>query len=320
MSAHMPEHAVDQAPAGRTRALAWALGLNGLFLVVEFVGGVVFGSLALLADAGHLVADVVSLGIAVAGVVLLSRPTGRRHSFGFARAEVLAAQASALLLAGGGAWVIVEAVSRVSDRIVHPVNAQGLMAVALVGLVVNVASALVVHRAEGESLNMRAAVVHLATDAVGSVAALIAGALIWAFGWTWADSLASVIVAALMLWSGGRLLAQTTHILMEGTPTGIDAESVRTAVRGVPDVVDVHHLHLWNLASDVSACSAHVVLAGRPTLLQAQQTADLVRAELADRFGLIHVTLELEDLNSIQASLAGATYPQKWATKEQPFT
>ena len=107
---------------------------------------------------------------------------------------------------------------------------------------------------------------------------------------------------------------------MDGTPTCIDAESVRTAVRGVPDVVDVHHLHLWNLASDVSACSAHVVLAGRPTLLQAQQTADLVRAELADRFGLIHVTLELEDLNSIQASLAGATYPQKSATKEQPFT
>ena len=320
MSAHMSEHAVDQAPPGRTRALVWALGLNGLFLVVEFTGGIVFGSLALLADAGHMVADVLGLGIGVAGVVLLSRPTGRRHSFGFARAEVLAAQASALLLAGGGAWVIVEAVTRVSDRIVHPVNAQGLMAVALVGLVVNVASALVVHRAEGESLNMRAAVVHLATDAVGSVAALIAGALIWAFGWTWADSLASVIVAALMLWSGGRLLAQTTHILMEGTPTGIDAESLRTAVRGVPDVVDVHHLHLWNLASDVSACSAHVVLAGRPTLLQAQQTADLVRAELADRFGLIHVTLELEDLNSIQASLAGATYPQKSATKEQPFT
>jgi cobalt-zinc-cadmium efflux system protein len=306
----MPEHTVDQAPAGRTSALAWALGLNAVFLVVEFIGGIVFGSLALLADAGHLVADVVSLGIAVAGVVLLSRPTGRRHSFGFARAEVLAAQAGALLLAGGGVWVIVEALSRVSDPVVHPVNAQGLMAVALVGLVVNVASALVVHRAEGESLNMRAAVVHLATDAVGSVAALIAGVLIWAFGWIWADSLASAIVAVLMLWSGGHLLAQTTHILMEGTPTGIDAESVRTAVRGVPEVVDVHHLHLWNLASDVSACSAHVVLAGGPTLLQAQQIAELVRAELADRFGLVHVTLELEDLNSIQPSLADATYPR----------
>jgi cobalt-zinc-cadmium efflux system protein len=320
MSAHMPEHAVDRAPAGRTRALAWALGLNGLFLVVEFVGGVVFGSLALLADAGHLVADVVSLGIAVAGVVLLSRPTGRRHSFGFARAEVLAAQASALLLAGGGVWVIVEALSRVSDPVVHPVNAQGLMAVALVGLVVNVASALVVHRAEGESLNMRAAVVHLATDAVGSVAALIAGVLIWVFGWAWADSLASVIVAALMLWSGGRLLAQTTHILMEGTPTGIDAESVRTVILEGPEVVDVHHLHLWNLASDVSACSAHVVLDGRPTLFQAQQTADLVRAELADRFGLIHVTLELEDEESGEPYLASGTPSQTSETKEQLFT
>jgi cobalt-zinc-cadmium efflux system protein len=316
MSVHMPEHAVGQAPAGRTGALAWALGLNGLFLVVEFIGGIVFGSLALLADAGHLVADVVSLGIAVAGVVLLSRPTGRRHSFGFARAEVLAAQASALLLTGGGVWVVVEAVSRVGDPAAHPVNAGGLIVVALVGLVVNVVSALVVHRAEGQSLNMRAAVVHLATDAVGSVAALIAGVLIWAFGWTWADSFASMIVAVLMLWSGGRLLAQTTHILMEGTPTGVDADEVRTAIQAVPEVVDVHHLHLWNLASDVSACSAHVVLAGRPMLFQAQQAAELVKAELADRFGLIHVTLELEDLSSIQPPLVAATSPQNTATKE----
>ena len=303
MSAHMSEHAVDQAPPGRTRALAWALGLNGLFLVVEFTGGIVFGSLALLADAGHMVADVLGLGIGVAGVVLLSRPAGRRHSYGFARAEVLAAQASALLLGAGGVWVIVEAVSRVADPIVHPVDAVGLMTVALIGLVVNVVSAVMVHHAEGESLNMRAAEVHLATDALGSVAALIAGALIWAFGWLWADSLASVVIAALMLWAGGRLLTQTTHILMEGTPAGLDADQVCAAVRTVPDVVDVHHLHLWNLASDVSACSAHVVLAGRPTLVQAQQVAALVRVELADRFGLTHVTLELEDLKSIQPSV-----------------
>ena len=317
MSVHMPEHAVDPSPAGRTSALAWALGLNGLFLVVEFMGGIVFGSLALLADAGHLVADVVSLGIAVAGVVLLSRPTGRRHSFGFARAEVLAAQASALLLAGGGVWVVIEAVTRVSDPTAHPVNAGGLMVVALVGLVVNVVSAVVVHRAEGESLNMRAAVVHLATDAVGSMAALIAGVLIWAFGWTWADSLASLIVAVLMLWTGGRLLAQTTHILMEGTPTGVDADEVRAVIQAVPGVVDVHHLHLWNLASDVAACSAHVVLAGRPSLHRAQQTAELVKDELADRFGLIHVTLELEDLGSTAPSPVDATYPMNSAQKER---
>lgn len=320
MSIHAAEHAVDQAPAGRSGALAWALGLNALFLVVELVGGIAFGSLALLADAGHLVADVVSLGIAVAGVVLLSRPTGVRHSFGFVRAEVLAAQTSALLLAVGGAWVIAEAVSRVSDPVAHQVNAAGLMSVALVGLVVNVASALVVHRAGGESLNMRAAMVHLATDAVGSLTALFAGALIWAFGWVWADSLASAIVAVLMLWTGVRLLLQTTHILMEGTPVGIDAESVRTAVRDVPEVVDIHHLHLWNLASDVSACSAHVVLSGTPSLRQAQQIAEQVKAHLADRFGLVHVTLELESEDPAPPSGTGETPKSTPALKEQQFT
>jgi len=311
---------VDQAPPGRTRALVLALGLNALFLVVELMGGIAFGSLALLADAGHMVADVLGLGIAVAGVVLLSRPLGRRHSYGFARAEVLAAQASALLLAAGGVWVIVEAASRVTDPVVHRVDPVGLMVVAFIGLVVNVASALVVHLAEGESINMRAAVLHLATDAVGSVAALVAGVLIWAFGWVWADSLASAIIAALMLWAGGRLLLQTTHILMEGTPAGMDAEDVRAVVRGVPDVSGVHHLHLWNLASDVSACSAHVVLSGRLTLLQAQKVAELVRAELADRFGLIHVTLELEDEGYGEPSLAGGTQSQTSETKEQQFT
>lgn len=175
------------------------------------------------------------------------------------------------------------------------IAAVGLMVVALFGLVINVGSAVVVHRAEGESLNMRASVVHLATDAAGSLAALLAGFAIWAFGWVWADAVASLLIALLVLWAGGRLLMQSTHILMEGTPAGIDPPTVQAVIRSVPDVADVHHLHLWNLASDVTACSAHIVLAGRPTLGEAQEVAELVKAELADRFGLSNVTLELED-------------------------
>jgi len=316
----MAEHDVGPARPGQRWALALAFGLNGAFLVVELIGGITFGSLALLADAGHLVADVLGLAIAIAGVLLSSRPLSRRHSYGFARAEVLAAQVSALLLVAGGVWVIVEAFSRVTGPALRPVDAVGLMAVASIGLVVNVVSAVVVHRAEGESLNMRASVVHLATDAAGSLTALVAGALIWAFGWEWADSLASVLIAVLVLWTGGRLLAQSTHILMEGTPSGLDVDEVQTALRSVTGVWDVHHLHLWNLASDVLACSTHIVVAGRPTLQQAQQVAQLVRAELADRFGLTNVTLELEDAQSLEPADAGAARAQTSLVKEQALT
>lgn len=300
MDGHTFEHRVDEIRPGQRRALGWALGLNGAFLVIEVAAGVAFGSLALLADAAHMIADVVGLAIGMAGLLLAARPLNRRHSYGFARAEVLAAQISALMLIGGGVWVIVEAVARITAPDPQPVAAVGLIAVAFIGLVINVVSAIVVHRVQGESLNMRASVVHLATDAAGSVAALAAGVAIWAFGWDWADAVASVAIAVLVLWAGARLLVQSTHILMEGTPAGLDPDDVRAAMSGVTQVVDVHHLHLWNLASDVPACSAHVVVAGRPTLSQAQLIAGLVKRELANRFGLTNVTLELEDAHSLE--------------------
>ncbi len=163
MSSHTFEHEVGEVPKAQRRALGWALGLNGGFLAVEVVAGLAFGSLALLADAAHMIADVVGLAIAMAGLVLTARPLNQSHSYGFARAEVLAAQLSALLLIVGGIWVSVEAVSRISSPSPEPVAAVGLMVVAAVGLAINVGSAIVVHRAEGESLNMRASVVHLAT-------------------------------------------------------------------------------------------------------------------------------------------------------------
>ena len=292
---HDLDHPVEAGRPGQRRALGWALALNGAFLVVEVAGGLALGSLALLADAAHMVADVAGLGIALAGMVLAARPLSTRHSFGFARAEVLAAHLSALLLLGGGLWIVVEALSRITAPQPQPVAAVGLMIVAFLGLVINVISAAIVHRAEGESLNMRASVAHLATDAAGSVAALLAGAAIWAFGWQWADPVASLVIAVLVVWAGVRLLLQSTHILMEGTPANLAEPEVRTAIGDVPGVVDVHHVHLWNLTSEIAACSAHVVLAGNPTLRQTRQTAGAVKDTLASRFGLTNVTLEFED-------------------------
>lgn len=296
---HAFEHGGDIARPGQRRALGWALGVNIALLVAELIGGFVFGSLALLAEAAHLVSDVAGLGIALLALVLTARPISAKHSFGFARAEVMAALVSALLLLAAGVWILFEGVSRLSDP--TPVNGGGLAAVAALGLVVNGGSAIVLHRAQGESLNMKASFVHLATDAAGSLAAVVAGLAILGWGWMRADSVASIATAVLVLWTGWGLLRDSTHVLMEGTPRNLDLGGVVTAIEEVATVAEVHHVHLWNLASDVPALSAHVGLSGAPTLRQAQQTAEAIRTALADGFSLTNVTLELEDAESPDA-------------------
>ena len=293
LAGHAFEHGGDIARPGQRRALGWALGVNVALLVVEVIGGVVFGSLALLADAAHLVSDVAGLGIALVALVLTARPVSTRHSFGFARAEVMAAQVSALLLLGAGVWILVEAVARLGEPVV--VQGAGLAVVAGLGLVVNAGSAVLIHHAQGESLNMRASFVHLATDAAGSLGALGAGIVIWAWGWASADTIVSMLTAVLVLWTGWGLLRESTHVLMEGTPRGLDPAEVASTIQQVAGVVEVHHLHLWNLASDVPAASAHVALSGHPTLRQAQGAAEEIRAALVEHFALTNVTLELEE-------------------------
>ena len=292
VTGHEFEHGADAGRHGQRKALGWALGLNGVLLLVEVAGGIAFGSLALLADAVHLVSDVAGLAIALGAVILTARPVSIRHSFGFARAEVLAAQVSAVLLIVAGAWILFESVNRLRDPV--PVEGAGLAAVATLGLAVNLGSAALVHRAQGESLNMRASFLHLATDAVGSLGALLAGLVILVWGLDRADSLVSMATALLVLWAGWGLLRDTTHVLMEGTPRGMDADAVRVAILEVGGVADVHHLHLWNLASDVPTLAAHVVVTGEPTLRAAQDTAEDVRAALTEHFGITHMTIELE--------------------------
>jgi cobalt-zinc-cadmium efflux system protein len=289
---HEFEHSSDPIEHGRRRALGWALGVNVALLIVEVIGGFIFGSLALLADAVHLVSDVAGLGIALVGVTLAARQVSLRHSFGFARAEVLAAQISALLLLAAGGGILFEGVTRFRNP--APVEGAGLAGVAAVGLIVNLGSAILLHKAQGESLNMRASFVHLATDAVGSFGAIVAGLLIWGWGWDRADSIVSIGVAALVIWTGWSLLLDAIHVLMEGTPRGMDIEKVRSAILDVRSIIDVHHMHLWNLASDVPAFSAHVVVEGEPSLRDSGTIADQIKSILGEEFGLAHITLEME--------------------------
>jgi cobalt-zinc-cadmium efflux system protein len=274
------------------RALLIALALNGGYLGVEIVGGLVLNSLALLADAGHMVSDVGALAIALIAHRLTERPSTARHTYGLQRAEVIGGFLSAVFLVVVVVWILVEAVGRLRDP--EQVGGGGLLVVAAIGLIVNVISASVLARARGSSLNMHAAVVHMAADAAGSVAVIgaAAGVLIW--GATWVDPVASILIGALILWAAGGLIRNTLHVLLEGSPRGMDAVDVERSMTDFEGVDGVHHLHLWNLASDVPALSAHVVLEGELDLHDAQERGDRIKQMLAQRFGIEHATLELE--------------------------
>ena len=285
--AHAHSHRQEQS-----RALRIAVLVNAVFLVVEVVGGIALGSLALLADGVHMFSDVAALLIALAAQRLMDRPPSPRHTYGLQRAEVLAAQANAVLLTGAAIWIVVEAVRRIAEP--PEVMGGGMLAIAVVGLIVNVGSAAVLWQWREASLNMRAAFLHMSLDAAGSIGAIIAALSILFFDADRADAIVSIAIAALVLWSAFGLIRQTTRVLLEGAPEGIDTDEVEKAIAADPAVEEVHHLHVWNLASNTPALSAHVVVANEDRLHEAQLHADRVKQMLRDRFGIEHATLELE--------------------------
>jgi cobalt-zinc-cadmium efflux system protein len=287
------ERAHSHASRSTQRRALWiSLVANGVFMVVEFFGGLVFQSLALIADAAHMLSDVAGLGVALVAHHLVDRRATARHSYGLQRAEVLGAQANGLALLVVSAWVIYEAVRRIGEP--ADVAGGGLLVVATIGLLVNVGSAALLARSQGQSLNMRGAFVHMAMDAAGSVAAMVAGIAVLAWSADWVDPAASILIALLVLWSAWGLLRDTAQVLLEGTPRGMDPASVEAALAADDEVEAVHHLHLWNLASDVPALSAHVVLRGEVSLHDAQASGDRLKDLLERRFGINHATLELE--------------------------
>lgn len=274
------------------RALWVALVANGGFLVAEVIGGLAFNSLALLADAAHMASDVVGLAVALFAQMLLVRPATSRHSFGFQRAEVLGAQFNGFLLLASAGWIVYEAIARLGEPV--EVQGGGMFLVAFLGLLVNVGSAVLLARARGRSLNMQGAFVHMVVDAAGSAGAMAAAlAIVW-FDATWADSVVSIAIAGLVVWSAWGLLRDTTNVLLEAAPGDVSLPEVEAALTAAPGVEAVHHTHIWSIASDVTALSAHVVLRDAETLHDAQHEGDRLKAMLADRFHIDHATLELE--------------------------
>lgn len=274
------------------RALRFAAVANAVFMGAEMAGGFVFGSLALLADAAHMLSDVAALGVALLALRLLERPHTERHTYGLQRAEVLGAQVNAFALFVVTGLIVYEAVRRLNAP--HHVAGTGLLLVATGGLVVNVTSAVVLSRAKGHSLNMRGAFLHMAVDAAGSLAAIAAGVAIVAWHAAWVDPAASIAIALLVAWSAWRLFGEAVQVLLEGVPRGIDVREAERLIADDPAVSGVHHVHVWSLASDVPALSAHVVLGEDVSLHDAQGHGDRLKAVLAQRLGIHHATLELE--------------------------
>ncbi len=282
---HVHDHA-DASAAATTRALWIALAATGVFAAVEAVGGWLAGSLALISDAGHMVTDAAAFVVALIAAKVARRPPSRRASYGYARAEVLAAFINALAMLALVIWIAVEAVRRLLEP--APVAGSIVMVVAAAGMVVNVGVAWMLSRAGG-GINARGALLHVFGDLLGSVAALVAGAVVYATGWTPIDPVLSVAVALLILRSTLELLRRSAGVLLERVPAHLSYDAIGRALAALPGVAGVHDLHVWHMSAERIALSAHVTLAEGPawprTLAAAQRL-------LERDFGIDHVTLQ----------------------------
>ncbi|MDQ1294605.1 MAG: cobalt-zinc-cadmium efflux system protein [Actinomycetota bacterium] len=290
-SGHGHEQAVPGA--GHRRPLAIVLGITTTILVVEVLGAVLSGSLALLADAGHMLTDVAGLALALVAAVLAGRPATETRTWGYRRAETLAAAAQAILLLVVGGFVLFEGVKRLIEP---PEVASGAMLVfGVVGLFGNVVAIMLLSRISSGNLNTRAAMLEVVNDALGSVAVLVAAAVIALTGWYRADAVVSLLIGAMIMPRAGKLLCETVDVLMEATPEHVDLADVRAHLLRVPHVRDVHDLHASSIASDLPVLTAHVVVEDScfhdghlPRLLDRMQQC------LAGHFDVEHSTIQFE--------------------------
>ncbi len=287
-SVRPPTHSHGRARGNRKR-LSIVLLLTAVYMVAELAGGLWTGSLALLADAGHMLADVAALILALMAVWFGARPATPSKTFGYYRLEILAALINGVGLILISFLIFYEAYQRWFAQPV--IRSLPMTVVAAGGLVVNLICALLLHRDRDEDLNIRGAWLHVLGDALGSTGAIIAGTLIMLFGWTAADSLISVFIGLLIVWSSWHLIRDATNVLLEGTPAHINLAAVEAAIMETEGVSDVHDLHVWTISSGREALSAHVIHAysiSQPNLLKE------LRSKLLDRFGVDHLTIQME--------------------------
>lgn len=285
---HSPGHGAHSNAEGRSLLLA--LAVISVFMVVEFVGGLLSGSLALIADASHMMTDAVALALAASAQWLSMRPADGRLHFGYRRLQVLAAFVNGIALVLLMLWILAEAVR----RFLQPVEIawEPMLVIAVLGLLANVVAFKLLHGSAATNIDVRGAMLHVVGDLLGSVAAVIAAVVIALWGWTRIDPLLSVLVAALIGYSAYKLLRETAHILLEGAPKGVDADIVAKELTGASDAVeDVHSIQIWQLTPQHPQATMHVRI--RPDA-PAQETLELLKTRLAERFGICESTIQIE--------------------------
>jgi cobalt-zinc-cadmium efflux system protein len=282
-------HAHGFSEEADAKRIGGALALIVVFMLAEVAAGIVGSSLALLSDAGHMLTDAIALGLALAALRLAERPPAGSFTYGMRRAEILSAQVNGLTLLLLGGLIVYEGIRRLID----PPDVEGalVLVVALVGIVVNLMAARMLAGAERRSLNVEGALLHVVTDLFAFVATAIAGALILIWGFERADGIASLMIAALMLWAAYGLLRESGRVFMEAAPPGLDPQAIGKAIASQPGVVEVHDLHVWEVTTGMPAISAHMIVARDMDCHEARWSAARL---LADRFGLEHSTLQVE--------------------------
>lgn len=283
------------------KRLVLAFVVTALFMFVEAGVGWWSKSLALVADAGHMLADAAALALAIVAQRIAGQTRTRARTYGFRRAEVLAAFANGIALALTAIWIFIEAVQRWQAP--PTINAAAMTVTAVIGLLVNIGSALALGAGEhGHNVNTRGALAHVLTDALGSVGAILAGGLVLGFGWMRADPLISAVIGVLVLWGGWRLVRDTSRVLMEGSPIEIDIEHIEETIRAAPGVRDFHDLHVWSISDGFDVLTVHVVL------LRGFHGTDVVAAvsrSLKEKHGLDHCTIQPEPARDEQLITIG---------------
>lgn len=272
------------------KALRLAFVLIASFMVVEVVGGVLTNSLALLSDAGHMLSDAAALGLSLFALILGEKRATQHNTFGYRRFEIIAAALNGITLILISGYIFYEAFQRFQNP--PEIQSLGMLTISVIGLLVNIAAAFILMRGnKDENLNIRSAYLHVLGDMLGSIGAIVAAALIYFFGWGWADPLASVIVAILIIISGIRVTKDAFHILMEGAPAAIDHNAVKEELQRITHVVEVHDLHIWSISSELPMLSCHISIENNGDhdviLHQAQKL-------LVEEFHIEHSTLQIE--------------------------
>ncbi len=272
------------------RRIAWAFGIIFVFMFVEAAGGLIAGSLALVADAGHMLSDAAALGMSWAAIHIGSRPADTMRSYGYRRLEVLVAFVNGCMLFVIAGWIVYEAARRFTEPV--PVVGGTMLVVAIVGLLANLAAFFILHGGTRDNLNMRSAWLHVLGDLLGFIGAIIAAGIILVTGWTPIDPILSIFVAVLILKSATEIVKSSAHILLEGTPPGVDTEALRSDLEtSVPGIAEVHHVHVWSLTNQQVVVTLHA----RPTIgAPSEHLIPAINSRLKERFGVVHTTVQLD--------------------------